>query len=174
MSCRQSFLKYWIKYSQCCVGNLAAASRHCCVGVLLIFLYATKLRFDIWWNVKSIMGWSWIGQIPHKFPRFIKCNAVVVLKRFYWKYWCVPRKLRQYIKIRINISLWCTAWKLSKCGAFSGPYFPVFGLNTEIYGVNIGIKSEYRKIRTRKNSLFERFSRSGCLLRQRVKDLIEW
>ena len=98
VSCRQSFLKYWIKYSQCCVGNLAAASRHCCVGVLLIFLYATKLRFDIWWNVKSIMGWSWIGQIPHKFPRFIKCNAVVVLKRFYWKYWCVPRKLRQYIK----------------------------------------------------------------------------
>ena len=27
------------------------------------------------------------------------------------------------------------AWKVSKCGVFSGPYFPVFGLNTEIYGV---------------------------------------
>ena len=29
-----------------------------------------------------------------------------------------------------------TAWKVSKYGVFSGPYFPVFGLNTEIYGVN--------------------------------------
>ena len=28
------------------------------------------------------------------------------------------------------------AWKVSKYGVFSGPYFPVFGLNTEIYGVN--------------------------------------
>ena len=25
---------------------------------------------------------------------------------------------------------------MSKYGIFSGPYFPVFGLNTEIYGVN--------------------------------------
>ena len=30
-----------------------------------------------------------------------------------------------------------TAWKMSKDGVFSGPYFPVFGLNTEIYGVNL-------------------------------------
>ena len=28
-----------------------------------------------------------------------------------------------------------TAWKVSKYGVFSGPYFPVFGLNTEIYSV---------------------------------------
>ena len=28
-----------------------------------------------------------------------------------------------------------TAGKVSKYGVFSGPYFPVFGLNTEIYGV---------------------------------------
>ena len=45
-------------------------------------------------------------------------------------------------------------------GVFSGPYFPVFGLNTEIYGVNLCIQSEYRKIRTRKNSVFGHFSRS--------------
>ena len=25
--------------------------------------------------------------------------------------------------------------KVSKCGVISGPYFPVFGLNTERYGV---------------------------------------
>ena len=47
-----------------------------------------------------------------------------------------------------------TAWKVSKCRDFSGPYFPVFGLNTEIYFVNIRIQSEYRKIRTRRNSAF--------------------
>ena len=28
-----------------------------------------------------------------------------------------------------------TAWEVSKYGVFSGPSFPVFGLNTEIYGV---------------------------------------
>ena len=47
---------------------------------------------------------------------------------------------------------------------FSGPYFPVFGLNTEIYGVNLRIQSEYRKIRTKKNSVFGHFSRSEVLL----------
>ena len=32
--------------------------------------------------------------------------------------------------------------QVSKYGVFSGPYFPVFGLNTEIYGVNLHIKSD--------------------------------
>ena len=45
---------------------------------------------------------------------------------------------------------------------FSDPYFPVFGLNTESYRVNLRIQSEYRKIRTRKNSVFGYFSRSNC------------
>ena len=44
---------------------------------------------------------------------------------------------------------------------FSGPYFPVFGLNTEIYEVNLRIQSEDRKIPTRKNSVFRYFSRSA-------------
>ena len=53
-----------------------------------------------------------------------------------------------------------TVWKVAKCGVFSGLYFPVFGLNTEIYEVNLRIQSEYRKIRTRKNTIFGHFSRS--------------
>ena len=53
---------------------------------------------------------------------------------------------------------------MSKYRIFSGPYFSVFGLNTEIYGVNLGAQSEYRKIRTRKNSLFGHFSRSVEIL----------
>ena len=53
------------------------------------------------------------------------------------------------------------ARKVSKYGVFSGPYFPVFGLNTEIYSANLRIQSGYRKIRTRKNYVFGHFSRSG-------------
>ena len=49
---------------------------------------------------------------------------------------------------------------MSKYGDFFGPYFPLLGLNTEIYSVNLRILSEYRKIRTRVNSVFGHFSRS--------------
>ena len=47
---------------------------------------------------------------------------------------------------------------MSKYRVFSGPYFPVFGLNTERYSVFLRIQSECRKIRTRKNSVFGHFS----------------
>ena len=50
--------------------------------------------------------------------------------------------------------------EVSKYRVISGPYFPVFGLNTEIYGVNLHIQSEYRKIRTRNNSVFGHFLHS--------------
>ena len=50
-----------------------------------------------------------------------------------------------------------TAWKVSKYGVFSSPYFPEFGLNTERHGVSLRIQSECGKIRTRKNSVFEQF-----------------
>ena len=39
-----------------------------------------------------------------------------------------------------------TVWKVSKYGVFSGLYFLVFGLNTEIYFVNLRIQSECGKI----------------------------
>ena len=54
----------------------------------------------------------------------------------------------------------CAAWKVSKYRVFSGPYFPVFGLNTERYFVSLRIQSECGKIRTRKKSIFGHFSRS--------------
>ena len=41
---------------------------------------------------------------------------------------------------------------MSKRGVFSGLYFPVFGLNTEIYAVNLRIQS--------KNSVFGHSLRS--------------
>ena len=57
-----------------------------------------------------------------------------------------------------------TAWKVSKYRVFSGPYFPVFRLNTEIYSVNLRIQSECRKIRTRKDSVFGHISRGDLVL----------
>ena len=59
-----------------------------------------------------------------------------------------------------HLQVTATAWKVSKCGVISGPYFPAFRLNTEIYFVNLRIQSQYRKIRTRSNSVFGHFSRS--------------
>ena len=36
-----------------------------------------------------------------------------------------------------NCAVHFMAWKWSKCGVFSGPYFPVFGLNTERYYLSV-------------------------------------
>ena len=38
---------------------------------------------------------------------------------------------------------------------FSGPYFPVFRLNTEIYSINVRIQSKYRKIQTRNKDVIK-------------------
>ena len=54
-----------------------------------------------------------------------------------------------------------TTWKMSTYGVFPGPYFSVLGLNTERYSVSLRIQSECGKIQTRKNSIFEQFSRSA-------------
>ena len=47
-----------------------------------------------------------------------------------------------------NIILHCA--KSVSIRSFSGPYFPVFGLNMERYRVSLHIQSECGKIRTRK------------------------
>ena len=64
-----------------------------------------------------------------------------------------------------------TEWKVSKYGAFSGPYFPAFWLNTKRYFVSLRIQSKCRKIRTRKNSVFGHISHSGYswILQQRLQ-----
>ena len=47
--------------------------------------------------------------------------------------WCnVENEAQSIQKVRT-----CTAWKVSKYGAMSGPYFPVCGLNTGKYGPEI-------------------------------------
>ena len=84
---------------------------------------------------------------------------------------CAHANIRENVFIQKNIDhihnyvqkSFSTAWKVSKYRVFSGPYFPAFGLNTEIYLVNLRIQSKCGKIRTRKNSPFGHFSRSARL-----------
>ena len=67
---------------------------------------------------------------------------------------CYTRYKLNFNRIEFTTYMINNAWNASKYGVFSGPYFPVFGQNTEIYKC---IKSEYRKIRTRKNSVSGHF-----------------
>ena len=55
--------------------------------------------------------------------------------------------------------------------SFSGLYFPAFGLNTGRYFVSLRIQSECGKIRARKNSKYEQFSRSdlNCWYKRRQR-----
>ena len=68
--------------------------------------------------------------------------------------------LKKWKHYHFTVTALLTAWKVSRCRVIYGLYFPVFGLNTEIYGVNLSSQSEYRKIRTRNNSVLGHFSRS--------------
>ena len=43
----------------------------------------------------------------------------------------------------------CHCVKNVRIRSYSGPYFPVFGLNTERYGVSLRIQSKCGKMRTR-------------------------
>ena len=65
------------------------------------------------------------------FLKFLKWEGGVQNKMsLWWNIGNLALKLRDLF-FRLNKIL--TAWKVSKCGAFSGPYFPAFGLNTERY-----------------------------------------
>ena len=98
---------------------------------------------------------------------------------FYWTplgdcFWNYFHILKYSLSVFSSLSVTTTdtAWKLSKYRVFSGPYFPVFGLNTETYGLNLHIQSEYRKIRIRKNSVYGHFScsvRTGLIANENME-----
>ena len=50
-----------------------------------------------------------------------------------------------------------TAWKVTKYGVFSGLYFPLFGLNSDIYTVNVRIQLDTRKYGPEKSPNLENF-----------------
>ena len=52
-----------------------------------------------------------------------------------------------------------TARKVSKYGVFSCPFFPVFGLNTETYRVNLRIQPKYRKYGPEKTTYLDSVSK---------------
>ena len=94
-------------------------------------------------NRASVYVKSTVGRVPWK-----RC-----FEKFTRKHMCLNHFFGTFLWIlRIfsvkNVQLW----------SFFCPVFPVFGLNTEIYGVNLRTQSECRKIRTWKNSVFGHFS----------------
>ena len=91
------------------------------------------------------------GKLP--FENKSQVNLVIT---FNWNYF--PGEVQGEVKVPSPWQVF-TAWKVSKYGVFSGPYFPAFGLNAEKYGVSLRIQSECGKIQARKNSVFEHFSR---------------
>ena len=71
-----------------------------------------------------------------------------------------PSNRKQCVAIKSNENT-STAWKVTKYRVFSWSVLSVFGLNAEIYPVNVRIQSEYGKIRNRKNSVFGYFLHGG-------------
>ena len=62
------------------------------------------------------------------------------------------------IDVFINTDSHSHCVKSVRIRIFAGPYFPVFGLNTETYGVSLPIQSECGKIRTRKTPNTDTFN----------------
>ena len=62
-----------------------------------------------------------------------------------------------WVRIRKLLRWDSTAWRLSKYGVFSGPYFPAFRLNAESYSI-IPYSVRMRENTDQKNSTFRHFS----------------
>ena len=103
---------------------------------------------------------------------------ISVIKSCRWFVWIVVLATIYQAILRIfhnhhelfwELTFVVTAWKVSKYGFFSGPYFPAFGLNTVKYSVSLRIQSECGKIQARKNSVFGYFSHSVLILDQETQ-----
>ena len=57
-----------------------------------------------------------------------------------------------------------TAWKVSKYGIVSGPYFPIFGLNTGKYRPEITRYFDtFHTVATSHTNMIEQMSEASCL-----------
>ena len=81
------------------------------------------------------------------------------------KAYCYLSSAKFIVKIESSKKSTSSLRKFFHYGVFSGPYIPVFGVNTKIYSVYFRIRSKYRKIGTRENSIFGHFSRSAFYLK---------
>ena len=82
------------------------------------------------------------------------CKRCLKTSEFRWSFPIIGINLF-YLHCITKLLIHCV--KSVQIRSFFGPYFPVFGLNTKIYGVNLRNQCEYRKIQTRKNSIFGHF-----------------
>ena len=123
----------------------------------LIFLF-TYLRHLLsqkkWRNWNSIFGRRYLSRVSRKLLiiRFFDFNLILsALISFSYidKHWSsdieVVTSFREDNFFSFNVD--CV--KNARIRSYSGPHFPVFGLNTEKYSVSLHIQSESRKMRTR-------------------------
>ena len=73
------------------------------------------------------------ANIMYPLPTMMGGNGVLPLKR--WG--ILILKSSNYWRKDVFIHHMGTAREVSKCGVISDSYFPVYRLNTEIYGVNL-------------------------------------
>ena len=93
-----------------------------------------------------------VGRIEKSLIRPARTKWIAPNKCYgiFFMYWSgqVPQSIiiskeNVFVSSIIKPNVRFTGWKVSKYGVISGPYFPVFGLNTEIYGVNLCIVTPY-------------------------------
>ena len=110
-----------------------------------------------------------LKKYPVKFAKFLRapilkniCEwpAAPLIWSMAYEFFSVPKSGR------------ITAWKVSKYGVISGPYFHAFGLNMERYFVSLHIQSQCRKIGTRNYSVFGQFPCSE--FSARAQNSAEW
>ena len=83
-------------------------------------MFLTKKKFFLLFS-----NFKWAENVySHTYK--IRLDIDMILKPI----WCMAQ---EWFK-RLSASYGDTAWKVSKCEVSSGLYFPVFWLNTEIYG----------------------------------------
>ena len=74
---------------------------------------------------------------------------------------CMEKSFSKVFYQTLKLILLCakinTTRKMSVFGVFSGLYFPAFGMNKEIYKVNLRIQSECGKMHTRKTPNTDNF-----------------
>ena len=121
------------------------------VSEFLEFLFYLKL-FD---NLFKLENWCFYSHSKQK----LRCSEKKIVKKKLIDDKNIHADDKDEGKLTQSIRI-VTTWKVSKYGVFSGPYFLAFGLNTEIYGINLRIQSECEKILNRKTSVFRHFLRS--------------
>ena len=110
---------------------------------------------------------QYLENFPNEAPEIISCDILGTFPRIFQELstsifmspspWTSRHKMyyRVYhdpIKSKlIHQQVWLyTAWKMFEYGFFFGPYFPIFGQNTEVFPVSFRSQFKHGKIRPRK------------------------